>query len=115
MKADTVSSLVGREILRSAMARNQTSLTDALKEFSTGRHADVGKVLGGRVGGVLDMRNIVGSLILIGRGERPVQWLGELLAGRDRSVAGPTASAAGLTFLGPRYPREFGLPAEVSL
>ena len=62
MKADTVSSLVGREILRTAMARNQTSLADALKEFSTGRHADVGKALGGRVGGVLDMRNIVGSL-----------------------------------------------------
>jgi flagellar hook-associated protein 3 FlgL len=62
MKADTVSSLVGREILRTAMARNQTSLADALKEFSTGRHADVGKVLGGRVGGILEMRNIVGSL-----------------------------------------------------
>jgi flagellar hook-associated protein 3 FlgL len=62
MKADTISSLVGREILRTAMARNQSSLTDALKEFSTGRHADVGKVLGGRVGGVLDMRNVVGTL-----------------------------------------------------
>lgn len=62
MKADTISSLVGREILRTAMARNQTSLADALKEFSTGRHADVGKALGGRVGGVLDMRNIVGTL-----------------------------------------------------
>lgn len=62
MKADTISSLVGREILRSAMARNQTSLADTLKEFSTGRHADVGKVLGGRVGGVLDMRNVVGTL-----------------------------------------------------
>ena len=62
MKADTVSSLVSREILRTALARNQTSLADALKEFSTGRHADVGKVLGGRVGGVLEMRNVVGSL-----------------------------------------------------
>src|SRR5690606_34411992 len=41
---------------------NQTSLADALKEFSTGRHADVGKALGGRVGGILDMRNIVGNL-----------------------------------------------------
>lgn len=62
MKADTISSLVGREILRTAMARNQTSLADAIKEFSTGRHADVGKALGGRVGGVLDMRHIVGDL-----------------------------------------------------
>jgi flagellar hook-associated protein 3 FlgL len=62
MKADTVSSFVGREIQRSSMARNQRSLVDALKEFSTLRHADVGKALGGRVGGVLDMRSILGTL-----------------------------------------------------
>ncbi len=61
------------------------------------------------------VRNIVGSLILVGCGEQPVGWVGELLRGRDRTVAGPTAPAAGLTFLGPRYPREWGLPDEVSL
>ncbi|MBS7457615.1 tRNA pseudouridine(38-40) synthase TruA [Coralloluteibacterium stylophorae] len=60
------------------------------------------------------VRNIVGSLLPIGRGERPVEWIAELLAGRDRSVAGPTAQAAGLLFLGPRYPRAHGLPEEVS-
>jgi flagellar hook-associated protein 3 FlgL len=62
MKADTISTLVSREIMRTANARNQTSLADTLKEFSSGRHADVGKVLGGRVGGVLDLRHIVGDL-----------------------------------------------------
>ena len=36
-------------------------------------------------------------------------------AGRDRTVAGPTAPAAGLLFLGPRYPSDCGLPAEVTL
>jgi tRNA pseudouridine38-40 synthase len=61
------------------------------------------------------VRNIVGSLLPIGRGERPVEWLAELLAGRDRDRAGPTAAASGLCFLGPRYPREWGLPDEVSL
>lgn len=61
------------------------------------------------------VRNIVGSLIPVGRGEQPVAWAGTLLKGRDRAVAGPTAPAAGLTFLGPRYPREWGLPEEVSL
>jgi tRNA pseudouridine38-40 synthase len=61
------------------------------------------------------VRNIVGSLILVGRGERPPEWIEEILRGRDRTQAGPTAPAAGLTFLGPRYPREFGLPDEVSL
>lgn len=61
------------------------------------------------------VRNIVGSLLPIGRGERPVDWLGDLLRGRDRSVAGPTAPASGLAFLAPRYPEQWNLPAEVTL
>ncbi|RAO77787.1 tRNA pseudouridine(38-40) synthase TruA [Dyella jiangningensis] len=60
------------------------------------------------------VRNIVGSLLPIGRGEQPVSWMGELLDGRNRAVAGPTALASGLTFLGPRYEAHWGLPAEVS-
>ncbi len=61
------------------------------------------------------VRNIVGSLVPIGRHEQAPTWLAELLAARDRSRAGPTAPAAGLTFIGPRYPVTWGLPAEVSL
>ncbi|HEY8682865.1 MAG TPA: tRNA pseudouridine(38-40) synthase TruA [Rhodanobacter sp.] len=61
------------------------------------------------------VRNIVGSLLLIGRGEQPDAWMAELLAGRNRQVAGPTAAASGLTFLGPRYPAHWGLPPEVCL
>lgn len=61
------------------------------------------------------VRNIVGSLLMVGRGERPVEWIAELLAGRDRTVAGPTAPAEGLVFVGPLYPAKWGLPAEVSL
>ena len=60
------------------------------------------------------VRNIVGSLLVVGRGERAASWIGELLAGRDRTLAGPTAPAAGLLFLQPRYPRQWGLPREVS-
>ena len=60
------------------------------------------------------VRNIVGSLLLVGRGEKPQQWIAELLAGKNREVAGPTAPASGLCFLGPRYPNRFDLPAEVS-
>jgi len=59
------------------------------------------------------VRNIVGSLLVVGRGERPPEWVGEVLAGRDRTRAGPTAPAAGLLFIGPRYPRQWGLPPEV--
>ncbi|KGM57188.1 tRNA pseudouridine synthase A [Lysobacter arseniciresistens ZS79] len=61
------------------------------------------------------VRNIVGSLLPVGRGERPEGWVGELLTGRDRTAAGPTAPSAGLVFLGPRYPAQWGLPAEVEL
>jgi tRNA pseudouridine38-40 synthase len=61
------------------------------------------------------VRNFVGTLLLVGRGEQSEAWPGELLRGRDRSVAGPTAPASGLVFLGPRYPPGFGLPAEVTL
>lgn len=42
------------------------------------------------------VRNIVGSLVEVGRGAQPSSWMGELLAGRDRTRAGPTAPAQGL-------------------
>lgn len=61
------------------------------------------------------VRNIVGSLLLVGRGDQPDAWLGEILRGLDRTVAGPTAPSAGLVFLGPRYPAQWRLPAEVTL
>jgi len=61
------------------------------------------------------VRNIVGSLVPVGCGERPEQWIAEVLAGRDRTQAGPTAPSQGLVFLGPLYPAECGLPAEVTL
>ncbi|AXI83989.1 tRNA pseudouridine(38-40) synthase TruA [Xylella taiwanensis] len=61
------------------------------------------------------VRNIVGSLILVGTGERPMEWIATLLAGRDRTMAGPTASPQGLVFVGPLYPAKWCLPTEVSL
>jgi tRNA pseudouridine38-40 synthase len=61
------------------------------------------------------VRNVVGSLLPVGRGEQPVEWIAQLLAGRDRALAGPTAPPQGLTFIGPLYPAQFGLPAEVML
>ena len=61
------------------------------------------------------VRNFVGTLMMVGRGEQSEAWPGELLRGRDRTVAGPTAPASGLVFLGPRYPAAHGLPEEVSL
>lgn len=56
------------------------------------------------------VRNITGTLIEVGQGRRPAQWVGELLAGGDRRKAGMTAPADGLYFVGPQYPAEFALP-----
>src|SRR5690606_34033643 len=61
------------------------------------------------------VRNMVASLLPIARGEKPESWMAELLAGRVRTVAGPTAPGQGLVFLGPRYPRQWGLPEQVCL
>ncbi len=56
------------------------------------------------------VRNIVGALLSIGRGERSPGWLGELLATRDRAQAPATAPAAGLYLVGVDYPLMFKLP-----
>lgn len=61
------------------------------------------------------VRNFVGSLMVVGKGEQPEAWVGELLARGDRTIAGPTAPSNGLVFLGPRYPRGWGLPEAVCL
>jgi tRNA pseudouridine38-40 synthase len=56
------------------------------------------------------VRNIVGVLMEIGMGRRPVEWAFELLQGRDRRLAAATAPAHGLYLAGVCYPHEFGLP-----
>lgn len=58
------------------------------------------------------VRNIAGSLLRVGRGESEVAWIGEVLDGRDRSRAAPTAAAEGLYFVRARYPEHYGLPAK---
>ncbi len=59
------------------------------------------------------VRNMVGSLLEVGAGERPEAWIAEVLASGDRTLAGPTAPAQGLVFVGPLYPRAWPLPDEV--
>lgn len=56
------------------------------------------------------VRNIVGVLTAVGRGEQPVDWVDEVLAARDRTRGGVTAPAAGLYLQAVRYPVEFDLP-----
>jgi len=49
------------------------------------------------------VRNIVGTLVEVGRGRRPAAWMGEVLASRDRARAGPTAPSAGLFLVSVEY------------
>ena len=57
------------------------------------------------------VRNITGTLAAIGLGEQPVGWAADVLASRDRTAAGVTAPAHGLTLVSVEYADEFGIPA----
>lgn len=57
------------------------------------------------------VRNFVGTLMEVGLGRRAPAWVGEVLAGRDRSLSGWTAPPDGLYLSGVRYEPHYGLPA----
>ena len=44
------------------------------------------------------VRTIVGTLVMVGKGQRPSSWVGEVLEARDRQAAGENAPAQGLVF-----------------
>ena len=56
------------------------------------------------------VRNIMGSLLLVGTGEKPMEWIGEILDAKDRTVSGATAKAEGLYLVDVTYPLHYGLP-----
>lgn len=56
------------------------------------------------------VRNIAGSLIAVGMGEQPVEWMAEVLALKDRTQAAETAKPNGLYLIEVNYPDEFELP-----
>ncbi len=45
------------------------------------------------------VRNIVGTLLKVGKGERPTSWVKEVLIAKDRKQAGATAPSQGLYFI----------------
>ncbi|EED33125.1 tRNA pseudouridine synthase A [gamma proteobacterium NOR5-3] len=61
------------------------------------------------------VRNIVGSCLQVGLCEQPAGWLGELLAGRDRTQAAATAPPQGLYLTGVRYPESRSVPGSADL
>jgi tRNA pseudouridine38-40 synthase len=56
------------------------------------------------------VRNFAGTLMTIGAGERPVEWVAEALQARDRRAGGITAHPYGLYLVEVDYPPEFNLP-----
>ncbi|WED20969.1 tRNA pseudouridine(38-40) synthase TruA [Vibrio sp. JC009] len=58
------------------------------------------------------VRNIVGSLIVVGQGDQNPEWIKWLLEAKDRNLAGATAKAGGLYLVDVDYPQEFELPVE---
>ena len=56
------------------------------------------------------VRNIVGSLMEVGKGAQPVEWIKWLLEQKDRKLAAPTAKAEGLYLVDVHYPEHFGIP-----
>jgi tRNA pseudouridine38-40 synthase len=60
------------------------------------------------------IRNIMGCLLQVGQGHQQPQWMGQVLAARDRDAAAPTFSPDGLYFLGPVYGPEWNLPSRTA-
>ncbi len=59
------------------------------------------------------VRNLVGTLVLIGQGKKPVSYMHDLLAAKDRKLGAPTFSPSGLYFKFAAYPCH-ELPENVS-
>lgn len=55
------------------------------------------------------VRNIAGTLMMIGLGKEPVVWTQELLALKNRKFAGITAPSSGLHLAGVYYPNHYGI------
>jgi tRNA pseudouridine38-40 synthase len=61
------------------------------------------------------VRNIMGSLILVGKQKKEASWIADVLASRDRRQAGMMAPPEGLYLSEVVYPQHFNLPKCASL
>ena len=60
------------------------------------------------------VRNLVGTLVYVGKGKHPPQWAREVLESRNRALAAPTFPAEGLYLEKVEYEPHWNLPSLVS-
>jgi tRNA pseudouridine38-40 synthase len=58
------------------------------------------------------VRNLVGTLVHVGKGKQDPRWAREVLESRSRAKAAPTFSPEGLYLERIEYDARFGLPSE---
>ena len=61
------------------------------------------------------VRNIIGSLVYVGTGRNPIEWIAELLTHKNRHLAAPTFSPDGLYLTKIDYDPNWQLPMRQSL
>ena len=54
------------------------------------------------------VRNLVGTLVYVGKGKHPPEWVTELLRSKDRSRAAPTFGPEGLYLAKIEYEPQMG-------
>jgi tRNA pseudouridine38-40 synthase len=57
------------------------------------------------------VRNLVGTLVYVGKGKHPPQWVGQVLESRNRATAAPTFGPEGLYLERIEYAPKWGLPS----
>jgi tRNA pseudouridine38-40 synthase len=56
------------------------------------------------------VRNLVGSLLVVGQNKEPANWLKQVLDAQNRQIAAPTFMADGLYLVRVGYPEHFQIP-----
>lgn len=104
--ADAASHLVGRHDF-AALSGNNRTVRSTLRTISACRvfRNEAMVTLQVEADGFLYhmVRNIVGTLLCVGKGEREAEWVKDVMASGNRSLAGPTAPAQGLVLRYVRY------------
>lgn len=61
------------------------------------------------------VRIIVGTLCEVGWQKKPIDWIADVLASKDRAKGGNTAAPDGLYFVTPYYPSDCGIPTNTEV